>query len=911
MSNPPSSNRNSKRYTLSENPSKHNVPREIRFGNYVLGTTLGEGEFGKVKLGWRKDGKLPSQTAIKLIKRKSIPSGSVKEGKIYREITALKRLRHPNIVRLVEVLQNDKYIGIVLEYAPNGELFDYILENKHLKESSACRLFAQLVSAVDYMHAKGIVHRDLKLENILLDEYKNIIITDFGFVNSFTSMDNSLMKTSCGSPCYAAPELVVSSEPYEGKKVDIWSCGVILYAMLAGYLPFDDDPENPDGSNIARLYHYITHTPLTFPEYIQPTPRDLLRRILVSNPNKRISLREIKTHRWLHHHFPFLHVTAIEWDRDYKSSKILTQQERANRRMSLMENPTSASLMLNNSNIRSYSSQNIQTSLYSNPAAPQTSRTVAIPSAETSPVSSPIRKPIITSPKLLSTTSSNNNNNNNETMDAKHLDNYTTRHSRSGSTASIVLQAVVDADVQNKRRYSNGSTSDILTTPSRNSNQRPISFAPVLLDNNNKIETIKESPEHKKILPPVPSPIFKKPVNLPTRSNKPRPTSYHPSYSSNSLATPDLTFMANSNYSESSLKGNNSNNKRVNHSSTYSSTSESLISVPIKQTPIPESELSRDDIKLDDHNESKEQLVNNNNNNNNNTSQNYYAMDVLNNAFESLSMIPKAINSTFERETGAINIYDESSNRNKNELVSLVAISPSSTGNKLTNGELADSEKENLNGLNNELMKTRNILSKTNTSIAALSSNSNPTGNISSTTPTSNNASNTKYKRFSLLTFYQSMPGPTAPSTYIVHNNEMNSNSKSLVNDVYLNNNQAHSKTSVTSASKIPQIPTVSESNEPEVKVDSPIANPTLQYESQKQRIVTPNSIHSTSSSKSRPRKQAKASESSSTTTKSERRVSSINVHSHDNKNNNDKTEKETSTARKVMDFFKRRSMRI
>ena len=255
--------------------------KEVRFGSYILGSTLGEGEFGKVKLCWRKDGKQPSQVAIKFIRRESIPRGSERESKVHREINALKRLTHPNIIRLEEVLQNDKYIGIVLEYASGGELFDYILQHRYLKDSLACRLFAQLVSGVYYMHSKGIVHRDLKLENLLLDKHKNIVITDFGFVNSFTS-ESELMKTSCGSPCYAAPELVISNEPYEARKVDIWSCGVILYAMLAGYLPFDDDPQNPDGDNIARLYQYITTTPLTFPEYVEPMPRDLLRRILVS-----------------------------------------------------------------------------------------------------------------------------------------------------------------------------------------------------------------------------------------------------------------------------------------------------------------------------------------------------------------------------------------------------------------------------------------------------------------------------------------------------------------------------------------------------------------------------------------------------------------------------------------------------
>lgn len=288
--------------------------REVRFGAYVLGSTLGEGEFGKVKLGWRKDGKMPSQVAIKLIKRDSIPKGSERECKVHREINALKKLSHPNIVRLEEVLQNDKYVGIVLDYASGGELFDYIYNHKHLKDSLALKLFAQLVSGVQYMHSKKIVHRDLKLENLLLDKHKNIIISDFGFVNSFS--ESELMKTSCGSPCYAAPELVLKHEPYEARKVDVWSCGVILYAMLAGYLPFDDDPENPEGSNISKLYNYISTTELTFPEYVQPLPRNLLRNILVPEPKYRYTLKQVCQHSWLAPHFNFLSISAAEWDRN-------------------------------------------------------------------------------------------------------------------------------------------------------------------------------------------------------------------------------------------------------------------------------------------------------------------------------------------------------------------------------------------------------------------------------------------------------------------------------------------------------------------------------------------------------------------------------------------------------------------
>jgi protein-serine/threonine kinase len=298
--------------------SRQKKSREIRFGDYILGSTLGEGEFGKVKIGWRKDGKQPEQVAIKLIKRETVPPNSNREAKVHREINALKILTHPNIVRLEEVIQNDRYIGIVLEYASGGELFDHILTHKYLKEASACRLFAQLVSGVHYLHSKGIVHRDLKLENLLLDKHKNIIITDFGFANTFSRGSDGhvfdLMATSCGSPCYAAPELVVSDQKYTGRKVDVWSCGVILYAMLSGYLPYDDDPANPDSDNITQLYKYITTTALTFPEYVPPLPRDLLRRILVPDPRKRISLNDVRYHSWLAPHSRFLAITPKEWE---------------------------------------------------------------------------------------------------------------------------------------------------------------------------------------------------------------------------------------------------------------------------------------------------------------------------------------------------------------------------------------------------------------------------------------------------------------------------------------------------------------------------------------------------------------------------------------------------------------------
>ncbi|KAK6612666.1 Fatty acyl-CoA synthetase and RNA processing-associated kinase 1 [Botrytis cinerea] len=291
------------RHDHSANSGKRE--KNSKFGEYYLGNTLGEGEFGKVKMGWKQAG--GTQVAIKLIRRDSVGTNPTRLAKIYREIAILREISHPNIVQLHEMVETESKL-----------------------DNAARRLFAQLVSGVGYLHKKGIVHRDLKLENLLLDRNRNIIITDFGFANTFNPDDElgdeieynlasrdyvkrmeldkilpggsrrgDLMQTSCGSPCYAAPELVVSDSLYTGRKVDVWSCGVILYAMLAGYLPFDDDPANPEGDNINLLYKYIVSTPLTFPEYVTPHARDLLRRILVPDPRKRADLFEVARHSWL------------------------------------------------------------------------------------------------------------------------------------------------------------------------------------------------------------------------------------------------------------------------------------------------------------------------------------------------------------------------------------------------------------------------------------------------------------------------------------------------------------------------------------------------------------------------------------------------------------------------------------
>ncbi|KAJ6615372.1 kinase-like domain-containing protein [Mycena sp. CBHHK59/15] len=216
--------------------------------------------------------------------------------KVEREIEVLRTLKHPNIVRLYDV-ETDKCTGLINEYASGGELFDHILAHRYLRDAS--KLFSQLISGVWYMHQKKAIHRDLKLENLLLDCDHDLIIADFGFANRLEHHADDFMQTSCGSPLYAAPEAVISEGLYVGSAVDVWSCCVILYAVLAGYLPFDDDPAKPDGDNINLLYKYIVNTSLSFPKCISEEARDLIKMILVPDPRKCASLESVMRHSWL------------------------------------------------------------------------------------------------------------------------------------------------------------------------------------------------------------------------------------------------------------------------------------------------------------------------------------------------------------------------------------------------------------------------------------------------------------------------------------------------------------------------------------------------------------------------------------------------------------------------------------
>ncbi|KAI8375880.1 kinase-like domain-containing protein [Blakeslea trispora] len=295
--------------------------RVSRLGPFLLLKTLGVGEFGKVKLARHiETGQI---VAIKLVKRENIDSSQL--DKIQTEINILKTLNHPYIVKLLSVNETTSSIGMVLEYAPGGELFEYIYKERYLKEEEGRRLFAQLISSVYYMHKKNIVHRDLKLENILLDHQRNIIVTDFGFANQFTATTGNLMSTSCGSPVYAAPELVMTGRHYVGTSVDIWSCGIILYAMLCGYLPFDDDVKNPNGDNIGRLYRYIMSHKPKFPQHLSYDAIDIISQMLVPDPNERCDIETIIYHPWLedHREEAFKSVTSFEEEAKMKKMRLL------------------------------------------------------------------------------------------------------------------------------------------------------------------------------------------------------------------------------------------------------------------------------------------------------------------------------------------------------------------------------------------------------------------------------------------------------------------------------------------------------------------------------------------------------------------------------------------------------------
>ena len=274
--------------TISSRKNNYSVSPDIsvykKIGNYILTTTLGKGTFSKVKLGIH----LPTnkKVAVKILSKNKIKDQE-DLSHINREIQILEILNHPNILQLYETIISEKNIYIITEYIEGKDLFHYIFSTQRLSELKSSQLFRQLISCIEYIHKLGIVHRDIKPENILLNKQKNFLkLVDFGLSNTYKH--GQLIKTPCGSPCYAAPEMI-SGKKFNGLFSDLWSCGVVLYCMLVGKLPFDDE-------NINVLYHNIRIANFYMPSFLSNYARDLIYKILTPSPKKRITIDEIKKH---------------------------------------------------------------------------------------------------------------------------------------------------------------------------------------------------------------------------------------------------------------------------------------------------------------------------------------------------------------------------------------------------------------------------------------------------------------------------------------------------------------------------------------------------------------------------------------------------------------------------------------
>ncbi|KAH9626182.1 hypothetical protein KSS87_002427 [Heliosperma pusillum] len=259
----------------------------VLMDRYEMGRMLGQGNFAKVYYG--KDVKSGKSVAIKVIdKEKTLKAGLSEQLK--REISVMKLVKHQNVLQLYEVMATKSKIYIVLEYAKGGELFNKVAKGR-LKVEITRWIFQQLISAVDSCHKRGVYHRDLKLENLLIDEDGTLKVSDFGLSALVESKrQDGMLHTMCGTPAYVAPE-VINKRGYDGAKADIWSCGVILYVMLAGYLPFK-------GANLIDMYKKITRADYSCPDWFPADARRLLLRILDPNPKTRIPISKIMESSW-------------------------------------------------------------------------------------------------------------------------------------------------------------------------------------------------------------------------------------------------------------------------------------------------------------------------------------------------------------------------------------------------------------------------------------------------------------------------------------------------------------------------------------------------------------------------------------------------------------------------------------
>lgn len=270
------------------------MPQKV--GRYEIGKTLGEGTFGKVKYAVNTE--TGERVAVKILDKEQIQQQNM-GAQIKKEISIMKLVKHPNVVQLKEVLASRTKIFIVIEFIAGGELFDKIVEAGKFDAKKSRKYFRQLISGVSFCHQQEVCHRDLKPENLLLDKDQNLRISDFGLSNFASGGDipekndrniENLLHTTCGTPNYVAPE-VLADKGYDGKAADVWSCGVILYVLLAGFLPFDE-------GTMSKLFRRIQRADYELPPWFDEGAKDLITKILVTDVKKRLTMKQIKAHPW-------------------------------------------------------------------------------------------------------------------------------------------------------------------------------------------------------------------------------------------------------------------------------------------------------------------------------------------------------------------------------------------------------------------------------------------------------------------------------------------------------------------------------------------------------------------------------------------------------------------------------------
>lgn len=270
--------------------SKHklNVDCPKTIGEYIMKGNIGSGAFSEVKLCWRPSNK--QYYACKIVPKTRINSSSL-EKRFEEEIRINQQLHHPGVVQMIDLMCDEKNYYVFMEFCPNGDLFQYVVDRNKLSENEAKPFARQILEALQYLHSMGISHRDMKPENILIDQIGHIKISDFGLSKFFNFSNNCLVNTPCGSPCYASPECI-SGHPYNGMTTDVWSFGVILYAMLTGQLPWTK-------RNQTQLFQQIKRGEYSIPSYISPEGKNMIRNLMCVNLENRYTIEQALNDPWL------------------------------------------------------------------------------------------------------------------------------------------------------------------------------------------------------------------------------------------------------------------------------------------------------------------------------------------------------------------------------------------------------------------------------------------------------------------------------------------------------------------------------------------------------------------------------------------------------------------------------------